>query len=61
VLVADAFRRHGWAVRALNVLQTAAAPNDYYGALFIDAKQIESTVQIGGSRAVAAASGYDAV
>ena len=23
------------------------APNDYYGALFIDAKQIESTVQIG--------------
>ena len=47
MLVADAFRRHGRAVRAPNVLQTAAAPNDYYGALFIDAKQIESTVQIG--------------
>ena len=46
MLVADAFRRHGWAVRAPNVLQTAAAPNDYYGALFIDAKQIESTAQI---------------
>jgi hypothetical protein len=40
VLAADAFRRHGWAVRAPNVLQTAAAPNDYYGALFIDAAQI---------------------
>ena len=36
------------AIRAPNVLQTAAAPNDHYGALFIDAKQIESTVQIGG-------------
>jgi len=48
VLVAEVFRRHGWAIRAPNVLQTAAAPNDHYGALFIDAKQIESTVQIGG-------------
>ena len=48
MLVAGAFPRHGWAVRAPTVLQTAAAPNDYNGALFIDAKQIESTVQIGG-------------
>ena len=40
MLVADVFRRHGWAIRAPNVLQTAAAPNDHYGALFIDAKQI---------------------
>ena len=48
MLVADAFRRHGRAIRAPNVLQTAAAPNDHYGALFMDAKQIESTVQIGG-------------
>jgi hypothetical protein len=44
--MADAFRRHGWAVRAPNVLRTAAAPNDHYGALFIDAKWIESAVQI---------------
>jgi len=29
------------------------APNDYYGALFIDAKQIESTVQIGGDARLA--------
>ena len=48
MLVAEAYGRHGWAVRAPNVLQTAAAPNDHYGALFMDAKQIESTVQIGG-------------
>ena len=40
MLVAGAFPRHGWAVRAPTVLQTAAAPNDYNGALFIDAKQI---------------------
>ena len=54
VLVAEAYGRHGWAVRAPNVLRTAAAPNDHYGALLIDPEWIESTVQIAGIRASAA-------